>query len=58
MDGGAWLATVHGVTKSQTRLSDFTITIKDENSLRRLVLGEPLQITSGHLFRDVYKASF
>ena len=25
MDGGAWLATLHGVTKSQTRLSDFTI---------------------------------
>ena len=25
MDGGAWWATVHGVTKSQTRLSDFTI---------------------------------
>ena len=25
MDGGAWSATVHGVTKSQTRLSDFTI---------------------------------
>ena len=25
MDKGAWLATVHGVTKSQTRLSDFTI---------------------------------
>ena len=24
MDGGAWQATVHGVTKSQTRLSDFT----------------------------------
>ena len=24
MDGGAWGATVHGVTKSQTRLSDFT----------------------------------
>ena len=23
-DGGAWWATVHGVTKSQTRLSDFT----------------------------------
>ena len=23
MDGGAWLATVHGVTKSQTRLSHF-----------------------------------
>ena len=26
MDGGAWLAVVHGVTKSQTRLSDFTFT--------------------------------
>ena len=24
MDGGAWWATVHGVTKSRTRLSDFT----------------------------------
>ena len=26
MGGGAWWATVHGVTKSQTRLSDFTFT--------------------------------
>ena len=24
MDGGAWQATVHGVTNSQTRLSNFT----------------------------------
>ena len=24
MDGGAWRATVHGVTKSWTRLKDFT----------------------------------
>ena len=24
MDGGAWEATVHGVAKSRTRLSDFT----------------------------------
>ena len=24
MDGGAWWATVHGVTKSRTRLSEFT----------------------------------
>ena len=24
MDGGAWLATVHGVTKSRTQLSDLT----------------------------------
>ena len=27
MHGGAWLATVHGVAKSRTRLRDFTITI-------------------------------
>ena len=26
MDGGDWWAAVHGVTKSQTRLSDFTFT--------------------------------
>ena len=26
MDGGAWQATVHGVTKSQTQLSDLTFT--------------------------------
>ena len=26
MDGGAWLAAVHEVTKSLTRLSDFTFT--------------------------------
>ena len=26
MDGGAWWATVHGLIKSQTRLSDFTHT--------------------------------
>ena len=27
MDGGAWWATVHGVSKSRTRLSDFTFTL-------------------------------
>ena len=26
MEGGVWWATVHGVAKSQTRLSDFTFT--------------------------------
>ena len=26
MDGGAWQAAVHGIAKSGTRLSDFTIT--------------------------------
>ena len=28
MDRGAWWATVHGVAKSQTRLSDFTFTFQ------------------------------
>ena len=28
MDGGAWWATVHGVMKSWTRLSDFTFTFR------------------------------
>ena len=27
MDGGAWWAAVHGITKRQTRLSDFTFTV-------------------------------
>ena len=26
MDGGAWWATIRGFAKSQTRLSDFTLT--------------------------------
>ena len=29
MDGGAWQATVHGATKSQIRLSDFTFTFQE-----------------------------
>ena len=28
MDGGAWWAAVHGVARSQTRLSDFTFTFQ------------------------------
>ena len=32
MDGGAWTATVHGVTQSQTWLSDFTFTCLNKNS--------------------------
>ena len=28
MAGGAWWATVHGVAKTQTRLSDFTFTLE------------------------------
>ena len=29
MDGGGWWATVNGVAKSRTRLSDFTFTLRD-----------------------------
>ena len=27
MDGGAWWATIHGVAKSWTRLSDFSVCV-------------------------------
>ena len=30
MDGGAWWAAVHGVAKSQTRLSNFTFTFHED----------------------------
>ena len=36
MDGGAWRATVHGVAKSQTRVSDFTFTFDDQCRLQLL----------------------
>ena len=36
MDGGAWWATVHGVTKNRTRLSDFTFTFIFEYNTCRL----------------------
>ena len=32
MDGGAWWATVHGVAKSQIRLSDFTFTFHSSHT--------------------------
>ena len=43
MDGETWWATVHGVAKSSTRLSDFTITADCDCSheiKRRLLLGK------------------
>ena len=33
MEGGAWWATVHGVAKSRTRLSDFTFTLHNISSM-------------------------
>ena len=32
MDRGAWEATVHGVAKSRTQLSDFTLTLNFQNT--------------------------
>ena len=58
MDGGAWWAAVHGVSKSQTRLSDFTFTfhfhaLKEEMATHSSVLawripgtGEPGGLSS------------
>ena len=36
MDGGAWWAAVHGVAKSQTRLSDFTFTFHFHTSEKEM----------------------
>ena len=40
MQGGAWQATIHGVAKSQTRLSNFTYdyTVEVTNRFKRLDL--------------------
>ena len=50
MDGGAWWATVHGVVKSQTRLSDFTFTSLSSGSKCRLVswLQSPFPVILKH----------
>ena len=50
MDGGAWWAAVHGVTKSRTRLSDFTFTfhfhaLEKEMATHSSVLGWRIQGT-------------
>ena len=41
MDGGAWLATVHGVAKSRTQLSDFTSPELQVDSLLAELPGKP-----------------
>ena len=43
MDGGAWWAAVHGVAKSQTRLSNFTFTFHFSLSCIGEGNGNPLQ---------------
>ena len=63
MDGGAWWAAVHGVARSQTRLSDFTFTfhfqaLEKEMATHSSVLawripgtGEPVGLLSMGLHR-------
>ena len=52
MDGGAWWAAVHGIAKSQTRLSDFTFTfhfhaLKEEMATHSNVLAWRIPGTAG-----------
>ena len=47
MDGGAWWATVHGVTKSWTRLSNFTFTFTGKNLVTWLCVNEGLSLCLG-----------
>ena len=56
MDRGAWWATVHGVTKSQTRLSDFTFVHK----IIKYSLGagvKPSDVVSGSAYMHIYSSS-
>ena len=46
MDRGAWWATIHGVTKSRTRLSDFCVYVCD--AFNELLMG-PLHWECGVL---------
>ena len=41
MDGEAWWATVHGVTKSRTQLSDFTLYLLKASLIAQLVKNLP-----------------
>ena len=53
MDRGAWWATVHGVAKSRTRLSDFTFTFIRLLHLGFLSLQEDLETFSSQYTREV-----
>ena len=45
MDGGAWWATVHGITKSRTLLSDFTHTVKGFDVLNKAEIDVFLELS-------------
>ena len=42
MDRGAWCATVHGDTKSQTRLSDYTFIVKQADEFKEFYREHPI----------------
>ena len=46
LDWGAWQATVHGITKSRTRLSNFHLHIESVMSSNHLILCHPLLLSS------------
>ena len=48
MDGGAWWATVHGVTKSWTRLSDLTFKLRSRRGGSDAVCPESLLDKNRH----------
>ena len=59
MDGGAWCAAVHGVARSQTRLSDFTFTYhfhasEKEMATHSSVLAQRIPGTGGGWWAAVY----
>ena len=54
MDGGAWQATVHGIAKSQTQLSDFTSLNEREATLQGVTPRNRHKNTS--VFEDHFKA--
>ena len=47
MDRGSWWATVHGVTKNQTRLSDFTFTFHFHALEKEMAMHENLAVKTG-----------
>ena len=61
MDGGAWQATVHGVAKSQTRLSDFTFflqfLLENEMATHSSVLAWRIPMDRGAWWATVYGAA-
>ena len=59
MDGGAWWAAVHGVAKSQTRLSNFTFTfhfhaLEKAMATHSNVLAWKIPGTGGALWAAIY----